>query len=127
MLSLPASVRIFVAREPTDLRRSFDRLAAMVSEVLGEDPFSGHLFCFVNRRRDRAKLLLWDRGGFWLLYKRLEAGTFAVPGTREISGRDLFLLLEGIEVVRERRRWTAARGHGEKRMGTSASKGVLTT
>jgi len=70
MLSLPASVRIFVAREPTDLRRSFDRLAAMVSEVLGEDPCSGHVFCFFNRRRDRAKLLLWDRGGFWLLYNQ---------------------------------------------------------
>jgi len=105
VLSLPVSVRIFVAREPTDLRRSFDRLAAMVAEVLGEDPFSGHLFCFFNRRRDRAKLLVWDRGGFWLLYKRLEAGTFAVPAEREITGRTLFLLLEGIDVVRERRRY----------------------
>jgi transposase len=108
MLSLPVSVRIFVACEPTDLRRSFDRLAAMVSEVLGEDPFSGHVFCFFNRRRDRAKLLLWDRGGFWLFYKRLEAGTFAVPGQREITGRDLFLVLEGIEVVRERARHVRA-------------------
>jgi len=105
MLSLPAAVRIFVAREPTDLRRSFDRLAAMVSGVLGEDPLSGHVFCFFNRRCDRAKLLVWDRGGFWLLYKRLESGTFAIPAEREINGRDLFLLLEGIDVVRERRRY----------------------
>ena len=125
MLSLPASVRIFVAREPTDLRRSFDRLAAMVSEVLGEDPFSGHLFCFFNRRRDRAKLLLWERGGFWLLYKRLEEGTFTIPGTREINGRDLFLLLEGIEVVRERRRWAGPRK--VENAGRNASKVVLTT
>ena len=125
MLSLPASVRIFVAREPTDLRRSFDRVAAMVSEVLGEDPFSGHLFCFFNRRRDRAKLLLWERGGFWLLYKRLEEGTFTIPGTREINGRDLFLLLEGIEVVRERRRWAGPRK--VENAGRNASKVVLTT
>jgi transposase len=106
MLSLPVSVRIFVAREPTDLRRSFDRLAAMVSDVLGEDPLSGHVFCFFNRRKDRAKLLLWDRGGFWILYKRLEVGTFAEAGKREITARELFLLLEGIEVVRERGRYT---------------------
>jgi transposase len=125
MLSLPASVRIFVAREPTDLRRSFDRLAAMVSEVLGEDPFSGHVFCFFNRRRDRAKLLVWDRGGFWLLYKRLEEGTFGVPGEREISGRELFLLLEGIEVVRERRRWSGPRK--VEKAGKTASKVVLAT
>lgn len=105
MLSFPVSVRIFVACEPTDLRRSFDRLAAMVTDVLGEDPLSGHVFCFFNRSRDRAKLLLWDRGGFWIFYKRLEVGTFAVPGKQEISTRELFLLLEGIEVVRERRRY----------------------
>lgn len=105
MLSFPVSVRIFVARQPTDLRRSFDRLAAMVTDVLGEDPLSGHVFCFFNRRRDRAKLLLWDRGGFWIFYKRLEVGTFAEAGKREITTRELFLLLEGIEVVRERRRY----------------------
>ena len=125
MLSLPASVRIFVAREPTDLRRSFDRLAAMVGEVLGEDPFSGHVFCFFNRRRDRAKLLVWERGGFWLLYKRLEEGTFGVPGTPEINGRELFLLLEGIEVVRERRRWAGPRK--VENTGKMASKVVLST
>jgi transposase len=105
MLSFPAAVRIFVAREPTDLRRSFDRLAAMATDVLGQDPFSGHVFCFFNRRRDRAKLLLWERGGFWLFYRRLEAGTFAVPGKQEITARELFLVLEGIEVIRERRRY----------------------
>jgi transposase len=125
VLSFPVSVRIFVAREPTDLRRSFDRLAAMVSEVLGEDPFSGHVFCFFNRRRDRAKLLVWDRGGFWLLYKRLEAGTFAIPGMREINGRDLFLVLEGIDVVRERRRWAGTRK--VERAGQIASKVALAT
>lgn len=105
MLNLPPSVRIFVARGATDLRRSFDRLSAMVSEVLGQDPLSGHVFVFFNRRRDRVKLLVWEQSGFWLLYKRLEAGTFATLERGEITSRDLFLLLEGIEVVRERVRY----------------------
>ena len=104
-MSFPTSVRIFVAREPTDLRRSFDRLAAMASDVLGQDPLSGHVFCFFNRRRDRVKLLFWERGGYWLFYRRLEAGTFAVPGQAQITARELFLVLEGIEVIRERRRY----------------------
>lgn len=110
MLSLPPAVRIFVARGPTDLRRSFDRLAAMVETVLRQDPFSGHVFCFFNRRRDRVKLLVWERGGFWLLYKRLEAGTFAPVERAEMSPRDLYLLLEGIEVVRERVRYERPAG-----------------
>lgn len=105
MLSFPASVRIFVARGATDLRRSFDRLAAMATEVLRQDPFSGHVFVFFNRRRDRVKLLFWERGGFWLLYKRLEQGTFADIDRDEISARDLLFVLEGIEVVRERARY----------------------
>ncbi len=105
MLNLPPSVRIFVARGAVDLRRSFDRLSAMVTEILRQDPFSGHLFAFFNRRRDRVKLLVWERGGFWLLYKRLERGSFADLDREEISARDLFLLLEGIEVVRERVRY----------------------
>jgi transposase len=105
MLSLPAAVRVFVCRGATDLRRSFDRLSAMVTEVLRQDPLSGHLFLFVNRRRDRVKILVWEGGGFWLLYKRLERGTFAPVAAEEITGRELFLLLEGIEVVRERERY----------------------
>jgi len=76
MLTLPASVRVFVARGATDLRRSFDRLSAQVQEVLRQDPLSGHVFMFFNRQRNRVKLLVWERDGFWLLYKRLEAGTF---------------------------------------------------
>src|ERR1700730_6223876 len=75
MLTLPVSVRVFVARGATDLRRSFDRLSAQVQEVLRQDPLSGHVFVFVNRQRNRVKLLVWERDGFWLLYKRLEAGT----------------------------------------------------
>ena len=115
MLSLPAAVRIFVCRGATDLRRSFDRLSAMVTEVLRQDPLSGHLFVFFNRRKDRVKILLWERGGFWLLYKRLETGTFAPVDAEEITGRELLLLLEGIEVIRERGRYAGPphwpRGH----------------
>ena len=86
MLNLPASVRILVARgATTDLRHSFDRLSAMVSEVLQQAPFWGHVFVFFNQRPDRVKLLVWERGGFWLLYKRLEVGTFAVLDCEEIT------------------------------------------
>jgi transposase len=106
MLTLPASVRVFVAQGATDLRRSFDRLSAQVQEVLRQDPLSGHVFVFFNRQRNRVKMLVWERDGFWLLYKRLEAGTFAVLGRDEINARELYLLLEGIEVIRERRRYT---------------------
>jgi transposase len=67
---------------------------------------SSHVFVFFNRQRNRVKLLLWERGGFWLLYKRLEAGTFAALERDEIDALELYLLLEGIEVVRERRRYT---------------------
>ena len=105
MLTLPASVRVFVARGATDLRRSFDRLSAQVQEVLRQDPFSGHVFVFINRQRNRVKLLVWERDGFWLLYKRLEAGTFAAVEREEISAGDLSWLLEGIEVVRQRVRY----------------------
>jgi len=114
MLSLPAAVRIFVYRGATDLRRSFDRLSAMVTEVLRQDPLSGHLFVFFNRRKDRVKILVWERGGFWLLYKRLETGTFATVEAEEITSRELLLLLEGIEVIRERRRY-AGPPHGSER------------
>jgi transposase len=106
MLTLRASVRVFVARGATDLRRSFDRLSAQVQEVLRQDPLPGHVFAFFNRQRNRVKLLLWERDGFWLLYKRLEAGTFAALDRDEINARELYLLLEGIEVVRERLGYT---------------------
>lgn len=105
MLSLPPSVRIFVATGATDLRKSFDGLSALAQSVLRQDPLSGHLFIFANRRRDRVKVLHWDRSGFVLVYKRLEKGTFRVPERGEIEARELMLLLEGIdtEEVRERR------------------------
>lgn len=111
MLSLPPSVRIFVARGVTDLRKSFDTLACLVNEVIDEDPQSGHLFVFLNRRKDRVKILWWDRSGYCLLAKRLEQGRFHIydqasgaTGHYEMAVRDLALLLEGIDLRGARRR-----------------------
>jgi hypothetical protein len=70
MLSLPPSVRILLAREPADMRKGFDGLSHLVQSVLREDPLSGHLFVFRNRRGDRVKLLLWDNDGYLILYKK---------------------------------------------------------
>jgi transposase len=114
MLTLPASVRIYVAAEPVDLRRGFDGLAAAARSVIGQDPPSGHIFVFLNRRRDRVKLLVWDRTGFLLLYKRLERGTFRIAtepraGVRhvELDAGELGLMLEGLDLrgARRQRRW----------------------
>lgn len=111
MLSLPPSVRLFVVRGVTDMRKSFDTLAAVVTEVVDEDPQSGHLFLFVNRRRDRMKVLWWDGSGYCLLAKRLEHGQFRVfdqaqgkPGAFELSVSELALILEGIDLRRAKRR-----------------------
>jgi len=111
MLSLPPSVRLFIARGATDMRKSFDTLAALVIDVVDEDPQSGHLFLFVNRRRDRLKVLWWDRSGYSLLAKRLEHGQFRVfdradgtPGAFEMSASDLALILDGIDLRGSKRR-----------------------
>lgn len=101
MLSLPASVRIFVACERIDFRTGFDGLCAIVRDRFREDPLSGHLFLFVNKRANRVKILVWDRNGFWLFYKRLERGTFELihgRGTKvEIDRARLAMLLDGID------------------------------
>jgi len=105
MLSLPPSVRVFVCTGSTDMRKSFDGLCALVQTVLKQDPFSGHLFVFLNRRRDKVKILYWDRSGFFLLYKRLEEGTFGMPAREEIGAGELMMVLEGIEASDVRQRW----------------------
>ena len=79
MLTLPGSVRIYLAIDPVDLRRGHDGLSAIVQGQWGVDLFEGHLFVFFGRRRDRCKILFWDRGGLVLYYKRLEQGRFRMP------------------------------------------------
>jgi transposase len=109
MLSLPASVRIFLCTRATDMRRGFDTLAASVREQFGENPLSGHLFVFRNRPADRLKILYWDRDGFALWYKRLEKGTFRFPAADgkavgvEVTTADLLMLLEGVDPDRAAR------------------------
>ena len=76
MISLPSAVRIFLCTRDIDLRKSFDGLSGLVHDCFGQDPLSGHLFLFLNRRRDRIKLLYFDRDGLAIWYKRLEAGSF---------------------------------------------------
>lgn len=108
MFSVPASVRVFVATGHVDLRRGFDGLAALTRDVLDQDPLSGHLFVFRNRRGDRLKILFFASGGYCLFYKRLERGTFRLPqgdeSRLEIEAGDLGLILEGIDLSRARRR-----------------------
>lgn len=100
MLTLPNPQRVYLACGPTDLRKSIDSLAALVQEGFGLDPFAPSLFVFCNRPRDKLKMLLWDHNGFWLLYRRLERGTFQWPtgreGTLAVSGRELRWLLDGL-------------------------------
>jgi transposase len=111
MLSFPASVRVFVARECVDMRKSFDGLSALVMSTIKEDPESGHLFVFFNRRRDLVKCLVWDCSGYWVLAKRLEHGVFHIFDRREGSASsyemrsaDLMLILEGIDLRGAKRR-----------------------
>jgi len=109
---IPSSVRLFVATEPTDMRKGHLSLASLVRSVVSEDPLSGHVFIFYNQRRNRLKALWWDRTGYVVLYKRLERGNFVIPtapggtGGVEIDISDLNLLLEGIDpAVKRGRRW----------------------
>ena len=95
---IPASVRIFVCREPIDLRRSFDGLALCARQVLGEEPRSGALLCFLNRRANRIKCLWWDRNGYCLLYKRLHGARFEMP--RAGAGTSASLRIDGAELAR---------------------------
>ena len=104
MLSLPASVKVYLCVQPTDMRKGFDSLAAIVREEFGDDPLCGHLFLFRGTRFDRLKILWWDRDGFVVWYKRLERGTFRVSidrmtncrGRVELPHRELAMLLEGL-------------------------------
>lgn len=110
MLSLPPSVRVFVAVEPIDMRGSFDALAGAVRR-LGLDPVNGHLYLFLNKRRRLAKALWFDGSGWCVLAKRLEAGSFQLPllptgATQvQIDGTAFAALLAGIDFTAARRGW----------------------
>lgn len=101
--------RIWLATEAADMRCGFDRLAERVKTVIGQDPLTGHLFVFRSRRGDRLKILVWDRDGFVLWYKRLEAGVFKLPkaeagaGSIELRASELAMILDGIDMSRLKR------------------------
>jgi transposase len=109
MIMLPSAVRIFLCTRPTDLRKSFDGLSGLVQECFSQELLTGHLFLFTNRRRDRIKILYFDRDGLAIWYKRLEAGSFQMP--RPITGdgvelqpAQLAMLLSGIDLSTARQR-----------------------
>jgi transposase len=110
MMHLPASVRVYLCTTPCDMRRSFDGLHAMVTGVMQLDAFAGHLFVFSNLRRDRVKILYWDRDGFAVWSKRLEEGTYAMPfddgedQRHEITAQELAAMLSGIDLSTAKRR-----------------------
>lgn len=109
MLTVAAGARVYLAVEPVDLRRGHDGLCALVRGQLALDPFAGHLFVFVGRRRDRIKILFWDRGGFVVYYKRLARGRFTTPRVSADADRitldstQLAMLLGGFDPVDARR------------------------
>lgn len=111
MFTLPPALRIYVATTPTDMRKSFDGLSAAVTQIIGEDPTSGHLFVFQNRRRDQIRVLFWDRTGYCIFAKRLAQGRFHLPVPAasdarhvEVDAAELGLLLEGIDLSDAQRR-----------------------
>jgi transposase len=114
MLTLPPSVHVYVATEPTDMRKSFDGLSAAVVERFGANPLCGHLFVFRNRRGDQIRVLFWDRTGYCILAKKLARGRFHLvrrppEGAThlEVEAAELALMLEGIDLsdAKRRKRW----------------------
>jgi len=111
MLSLVNQVRIFLARNPCDMRKSFHGLIGLTESVLGKDPLSGDLFVFINRRRDRIKLLYWGGTGFCIWYQQLEQGSYQLPDAAnagpegiELTASQLSLILDGIDLASVRQR-----------------------
>lgn len=109
MISLTSAVRVFLCSRPVDMRKSFDGLSGLVQECFGEDLLTGHLFLFLNRRRDRIKILYFDHDGLAIWYKRLEVGCFQLPTTGardgiELEPAQLAMLLSGIDPRTARRR-----------------------
>lgn len=109
MLSLPPTIRIWLAAQPADLRKSFDSLAALVRDGLRGDPLSGDIFVFRNKSADRIKLLVWEEDGYAIWYKRLEKGSYRFPAAAdgsahlEIRAADLIMLLAGVDLASVKR------------------------
>lgn len=103
MWYLPSNIKVFIAYGHTDMRKSINTLSVLVSEYLHQDPLSGHLYAFCNRRRTIVKILYWDKNGFCLWQKRLEKEKFHWPATeqevREINAQELRWLLDGLDIV----------------------------
>jgi transposase len=122
VLSLPPSVRLFVATQPVDGRKGADSLMVLVRDVLHHDPLSGHLFIFFSRRCDRVRVVYWDRNGFAMWSKRLERGKFRPVfsadgelGANAIEAAELALIVEGIDLSGARRRPRWQPEHGSKK------------
>jgi transposase len=143
VLSISRTTRVFLATEPTDMRKGFDGLFALVENVIREDPFSGHLFVFRNRKRDRLKVLWWDSDGLAIFYKRLERGNYQFPTDAmvqrhdsndddtaaprcEIRSNELSLLLDGIDLGSVKRRQRYQRPASEEKSATSSKSASLT-
>lgn len=117
MFLLSPQTKVFLAKDPTDMRKSFCGLIVLAEAVLHQDPASGHLFVFVNKRRDMLKILHWDGSGWWIWYRQLERGTFQLPepvavddNGLELTPSQLSLILDGIDLssVRQRLRYRQA-------------------
>ena len=131
MISLPSAVRAFFCTRAVDMRKSFDGLSGLVEECFRQDLLDGHLFLFVNRRRDRIKALYFDHDGLAIWYKRLEVGCFQVPdaGDRdgiELDPAQLAMILSGIDLkaARRRRRFRPAASIPPKSQGDSSERGL---
>jgi transposase len=112
MIVPPPQVRVFIRPGPTDMRKAFDGLFGIAKEIMKQDPLSGHLFVFCNKRRDRLKILFSDGAGLWVCAKRLEGGTFSWQeasddsASVEMKSSDLSMLLSGVEWRSvKRRKW----------------------
>ena len=115
MIALPLQIRVFLYRQPTDMRKSFHGLVALTESALRQDPLSGSFFVFVNRRRDRIKILYWGQTGYCIWYQQLQRGTYQLPKHDELDGAEaiemtrtqLSLILDGIDLasVRQRKRF----------------------
>ena len=112
MIALPPQIRVFLYRLPTDMRKSFHGLIALTESALKQDPLSGSLFVFVNRRRDRIKILYWGQTGFCIWYQQLQQGTYQLPAEKALEAREtvevtrsqLSLILDGIDLASARQR-----------------------